>query len=272
MLFLDIESDHPAPFAEPNPFEDRAVSICLIETSTRWIETDFADPAKRSRLIHPGSPLTRSEIHGITDEQLVGAPSFGAIAKNLHQLISYHEVIVTFNGIRYDVPLLWSEFDRAGIEWDTARHKMVDLATLWQKAEPRKLSNAVQRFLGREHEGAHTAEADTGVLVDLLPRFLDLATEAGIITEGAPLDEVAKVCGRTIQIRGDECDIADLGGHLAWDDDGNLVFTMQRARGVAVSDDPGLANWLLRQSHVGADTKRLVRETLDFGQPERKTA
>lgn len=269
MIFLDIESDHPIPFAEPDPFTDRAVSICLIETGTRWIESDFAEPAQRSRLINPGFSLNRSEIHGITDEQIKDAPRFAAIAKDLHALVSRHEVIVTFNGIRYDVPLLWSEFDRAGIEWDTAKHKMVDLSVLWRKAEQRSLSDAVQRFLAREHEGAHTAEADTGALVDLLPHFLGLAAEAGIITEGAPLDEVAALCKPTIKIRGDECEIADLGGNLAWDD-GRLVFTMRRAKGVAVEDDPGLGAWMLRQEFVPPDAKRMIRQAIDQEQPQRR--
>lgn len=269
MIFLDIESDNPVPGAEPDAFQDRAVSIALVEISSPWIQSDFAEPRVRTRTLNPGFPLTRTEIHGIRDENVKDAPIFRAVAANLMSIISQHEALITFNGNRYDIPLLWCEFDRAGIEWDTSRHKSIDLATLWQKAEPRTLSDAVKRMLGREHSDAHTAEGDAGVLVELLPKFLDLCIGAGLISETAPLEEVAHLSRRTVKIGGEELETADLGGQLAWRDD-RLVYTAKKNRGVEVVNDPGYGLWMLRQDFVGKDAKQLLKATLEGAQPERR--
>lgn len=269
MIFLDIESDNPVPGAEPDAFQDRAVSIAIVRTSTPWIQSDFATPSIHKKLISVDFPLNRTEVHGLTNGDLYGQPRFAQIARSLHGIISEHEVIVTFNGNRYDIPLLWSEFDRAGIEWDTGRHKSIDLAALWQKAEPRTLSDAVKRMLGREHADAHTAEGDAGVLVELLPKFLDLCIGAGLISETAPLEEVAHLSRRTVKIGGEELETADLGGQLAWRDD-RLVYTAKKVRGVEVVNDAGYGWWMLKQDFVGKDAKQLLKATLEGAQPERR--
>lgn len=266
MIYLDIEADNPNWSAEPDPMTDRAVSICLVEVASLWLDSDFAEPRSRSRLVNPGFALTRTDIHGITSDHVKECPSFRNVAQDLIGIVAKHEVIVTYNGNRYDVPLLWCEFNRSGIEWDTGEHKFIDLAALWAKAEPRKLGDAVKRFLGRDHEGAHTAEADAGVLGELLPKMLDLAVASGVVPEGANLEEVEKLCRRTVKIARQEWPIADLGGHLAWMEN-ELVYTAHRVRGVSVLDDAGFGSWLLRQDFVGPDTKRIIKRTLQEGQP-----
>jgi DNA polymerase-3 subunit epsilon len=82
-----------------------------------------------------------------------------------------------FNQIAYDVPLWLAECRRHGITFDMAGRRQVDVKVLFNVCEkgwdrflmgPRNLSAAVRHYCGREHEGAHGAEADTNATIDVL--------------------------------------------------------------------------------------------------------
>jgi DNA polymerase-3 subunit epsilon len=85
--------------------------------------------------------------------------------------------IAGFNQIAYDIPLWLAECKRHGIEFDMKGRRQVDVRVLFNVCEkgwdrflmgPRNLSAAVRHYCGREHEGAHSAEADTQATVDVL--------------------------------------------------------------------------------------------------------
>ena len=71
IIALDIETDVKVP-AWPDPNQDRIVSIALVSQG-----------APKERLVNPGFPLTRTDVHGITDDQVRLAPPFRAIARSL---------------------------------------------------------------------------------------------------------------------------------------------------------------------------------------------
>lgn len=245
MIFLDIEADNPDPRAEPDPVADSIVSIAVV-----------GQGFSRERFVNPGFALTRSTIHGITDEQVVAEPKFSAIARGLLEVIE-GQTICTYNGARYDVPLLWEEFERARIPWNIGRNRFIDLAILWRKMEPRSLADAVRRFAGREHQDAHTALADAEVLTEVLfgmRRAFGLAdADDGKLTE---------LTTPTMKIGGEDLPLVDLGGILARREDGEVVYTHKKNRGVVVSEDPGYGFWLLRQHFVNSETKHLLRTLL----------
>ncbi|MBL8748641.1 MAG: 3'-5' exonuclease [Planctomycetes bacterium] len=85
--------------------------------------------------------------------------------------------IAGFNQIAYDIPLWLAECKRHGIAFDMKGRHQVDVKVLFNVCEkawdrflmgPRNLSAAVRHYCGREHEGAHSAEADTQATVDVL--------------------------------------------------------------------------------------------------------
>ncbi len=85
--------------------------------------------------------------------------------------------IAGFNQIAYDIPLWLAECKRHGIAFDMKGRQQVDVKVLFNVCEkawdrflmgPRNLSAAVRHYCGREHEGAHSAEADTQATVDVL--------------------------------------------------------------------------------------------------------
>jgi len=82
-----------------------------------------------------------------------------------------------FNQIAFDIPLWLAECKRHGISFEMKGRRQVDVKVLFNVCEkgwdrflmgPRNLSAAVRHYCGREHEGAHSAEADTQATVDVL--------------------------------------------------------------------------------------------------------
>lgn len=255
MIYLDLETDNPVAGAEPDPVTDRIISIGIYESISRqrFIDPDF-------------TRLTRTEIHGITPEMLADAPTFRVVARSLHGSLAKHTQIVTYNGLRYDIPLLYEEFNRAGIEWDTEAHEFIDLAACWVKMEPRKLTDAVRRFAGYEHVDAHSALADARVLVDVMEgmrKSWGAYRPEQADEDPLAIDPLISASFRTVMCGGKELPLADLNGTTARDENGRLVFATKRNRGVAVLDDPGYAHWLLRQSFVGAHARRVIEEELE---------
>lgn len=265
MIYLDLETDNPVAGAEPDPVTDRIISIGIYESPVMH----------RYRLIDPGhDPLMRSDIHGIESADLSAAPHFRDIARSLHGALVKHKQIVTYNGNRYDIPLLYEEFNRAGIgiEWDTSAHELIDLAAAWTKMEPRKLTDAVRRFAGYEHVDAHSALADARVLVDVMEgmrKSWGAYRPEQADEDPLAIDPLISASFRTVMCGGKELPLADLNGTTARDENGRLVFATKRNRGVAVADDPGYASWLLRQSFLGAHARRVIEEER-FEQDSRK--
>ena len=113
--------------------KDRIVEICVIKTGN--------DP--KTYRFNPGMtiPKEASDVHGITNEMVANEPTFKQRAKSLYEYIK-GEDILGFNSNSYDVPLLYREFERAGIIWDYSQNRFFDAGNLFKIFEPRTLEAA----------------------------------------------------------------------------------------------------------------------------------
>lgn len=267
LVFLDLEADGPG---DPDPNNDRIVQLgmCIVRPGG-WDE-----PVLVSKLVNPGMdnlPLRRSEIHGITSEAVVSEPGFRQL---LTALLNYlHGAdIATFNGSNYDIPLLDAEINRV-LMWervtkgrarfdfyDWTQHRHIDVAALWRKMEPRKLADAIDRFVGvRPAEKLHDAAVDSRATADVLRGMA--RHFAGACPES--VEDLAKLTARTFTIKGKDLPCIDLAGTMVRDEDGSALYTAKRVRGVRLADDNGYAEWMLRNDFP-EETKRLIRSEL-FG-------
>lgn len=241
LISLDLESDGPG---DPDPATDRIVSFGL----------RIGDETKRV-IVDPWMQLQRTDIHGITQEQVNSAHPFQFYARMLHRKLIGVDLL-TYNGHRYDVPLLWHEFARCGINWDYRAHRHVDLLALWRKIEPRTLSDAVRKFLNKDHNGAHDAGEDATATAELLPA---MTRHFGLDLD---IDKLAELCRHTIKIDGVECEPMDLAGTIARRPDGVVVFTHRRVRGKPIASDLGYAAWMLK-SDFSPETKAQLEAALE---------
>ena len=183
---------------------------------------------------NPGFPMSQEviDIHGITDERVANCPPFsnhaGAILDEIRGA-----VLVGFNLWRFDLPILWEEFNRAGLLWNWKDNVIIDVGNIFKLREPRTLEAAVQFYLSRPHEDAHSAWADAvataEVLAGQIQKYPDLQTmsETGL-SDASRMEQNV-----------------DLAGKIVRNKDGEPVFAFGKSKGVRVVDDLGFANWIL---------------------------
>lgn len=157
LVFFDLET------TGIDPARDKIVEICVLR-----VEPDGSRES-RTRRINPGRPIppAASAVHGIRDEDVATEPAFRQIARGLLDFLRGAD-LAGFNVARFDLPLLDREFRDAGLDLELSDRRVVDAMTIYHRKERRDLSAAVRFYLDREHEGAHTAEADVTATEEIL--------------------------------------------------------------------------------------------------------
>lgn len=144
----------------------------IIEISILKIFPDGTREIKTRRL-NPEQPIPRqaTAVHGIKLKDVANQPTFRQIAKGLIAYLADCD-LCTYNGKRFDVPMLAKEFARVQLDFPTADVHHVDVFELYKllhpEKKPRTLSAAVAHYLERSHEQAHAAEADTIATFEVL--------------------------------------------------------------------------------------------------------
>lgn len=247
LAVLDLETTGTSPHL------DRIVEIAVIK-----ILPDGRSET-RSRRVNPGMPIPpeATAVHGIRDLDVVGEPPFHQIAASLAEFLAGCD-LAGFNLVKFDLPLLRREFERAGMELSLAGRRVIDAKTIYHLKEPRDLSAAHQLYCGKALADAHTAVADAraayDVLVGQLRRYPDLPRS---------LDELHRLCNPV--------DVVDAEGKLVWQGD-EAVFSFGKMRGRALravlAEDRGYLQYMA-EGDFPADFKRILTAALQGRLPQR---
>lgn len=212
----------------PNPENARIVSIAM-----RVHKPDGQVRPFKS-LINPGCPIPEesSKVHGITNDivktgcafcwkeaaqhphedcpEFKRTPAFRELADGILKGFKNAD-FGGYNIKQFDLPVIQNEFRRINLSFDYSQALVIDGFRLWQKLEPRTLTDAVKRWVGREMKaGAHDAMVDTVESEAVLLAQLDYNTTP------KTLEEIHKLCfprhpswvdseGKFIFINGEAC-------------------------------------------------------------------
>lgn len=250
IIFLDFEG------TGPDPIYDRIVEACFHIMPDALDDVMSVEGETWAFRVNPGIPIPAeaTAVHGISDADIADAPPFAAYAADVQRLIDGN-VLCGYNIRRYDSLILDAELQRAG-QPGLARdpdgricQRELDLFSLWQKEEPRNLATAATRFGGVDLENAHSAEADTLVLPDVLSGMMGAFGLGGLTLN--------QLCERCIPDGA-----VDRDGKFTRRDDGVVLYNFGNKRGTPVADDPGLARWMLGKD-FSAETKAVARRLLE---------
>lgn len=240
--------------------KDRIVQLAMIKV--------FADGRaleERCRLVNPGIPIPAeaSEVHGITDDKVKNEPTFSKLAKGIRGFIGDSD-LATYNGNRFDIPLLMEEFERANLPLDMTGRMTVDAQRIFHKMEPRNLSAAFRFYTGEKMEGAHDAGVDTRatlkVLLGQIKKYdgIDLEDKDGAIIK-APIKN-------NIKALHDFCtdpNELDFQGKVKLNAAGVAVLTFGKFQGMPVGEslhfDHKYYNWIMGGDFT-VDTKRVIEK------------
>ncbi len=250
LVFFDLET------TGTDPASDRIVEISAVKVAPGG-ERDA-----RLRRINPERPIPpeATAVHGIGDDDVRDAPPFRAVARGLLDFLGDAD-LAGFNVLRFDLPLLERELADCGMDLRTAERHVVDAMAIFHRMEPRDLTAALKFYLGREHAGAHSAEADVLATVDVLAaqleRYPDLPDSVAALHDW----QIRKPPGAV-----------DRFGKFVWKD-GEAAFTFGKHAGRTLrevaAEAPDYLQWILK-ADFPSDARALVRDALrgTFPRPE----
>lgn len=168
IAFIDTET------TGRDPLNDRLIEVGVV------LGYGHGELRSKSWLINPGRPIPpeTTAVHGIKDEDVVGAPSFADVAHEILEFLG--KAIPAAYNAEFDRRFLMAELERAGIRPDDpppAIRREVDwidpltfARELYKHEESRALGEMAAR-LGIELVNAHRATADAEAALRVLYAF-----------------------------------------------------------------------------------------------------
>lgn len=203
-------------------------------------------------MYNPKMPISAhaTAVHKITDEMVSNCPEFSEDAKKLKKIFE-DSVLIVYNGLKFDIPMLLAEFERAGITLDLSG-EVIDVMLLETTLNPRTLSAVYKRYTDEDLEDAHDATADVEATRTVLKHQM-----LAIKNRKLDKNEIMKTCG--VPEGG-----ADFFGKLKYLDDGRLAFNFGKHKDLAIllnDDTKQYANWILTQNFP-TQVKKLLQDEL----------
>ncbi|MDF2455919.1 MAG: polymerase epsilon subunit [Cytophagaceae bacterium] len=256
LAFFDLET------TGINITTDRILEISIVKVLPGNNEVEI-----KTERINPMMPipLESSLIHGIYEKDIADKPAFKDLAHVFNNFLKGCD-LAGFNILKFDVPVLQEEFNRAGIDFDLHGRRMVDAQKIFHMMEPRTLSAAYKFYCNKNLDNAHSAEADT------------LATYEVLKAQVAKYDNLSikdKKGNDHIPVKNDvQClhdlsagNMVDLAGRMAYNDQAQVVFNFGKYKGVLVSDvfkkDPSYYDWMMKGDFPIDTKKRLTAIKLE---------
>jgi len=246
LVFIDLEA------TGVDRENDRIVEIAILKV--------FPDGTKenKTKRVNPTIPIppAATEIHRISDEDVKDCPKFSQIAVNLHEYIKGCD-LAGFNSNAYDIPMLFNEFIRCGINLDYKSVNLIDVGNIFKINEPRTLTAGYKFYCGKDLEDAHSAEADIN------------ATYEVFMAQLSKYPELPKTLEELAIYSNFDRRILDLSGKFCEDADGNILLNFGKYRGEKALDHLDFIEWMLYKADFPADTNKVCEQLLQeaYGGP-----
>ena len=230
-------------------------------------------------LVNPEKPIPSeiSALTGISDADVANAKTFKQLSSELEAKFKGCD-FAGFNSNHFDIPLLAEEFLRAGIDFDFAKCRLIDVQTIFHKMERRNLAAAYKFYCGRKMEedfAAHRADQDTEATYRVLQGELDrynpltaetpdraLPNDMDYLAEFSKTNNYVDFAGRIIWK-----EMVDAKNETIKDKDGKTlmheVFNFGKYKGWDVAEvlkrDPGYYSWMLSSDFTNNTKQVLTR-------------
>ena len=211
------------------------------------------DRESKQRIINPTIPIPKeaSDVHHITDEVVKDCPVFAKLAKALFNIFNGCD-IAGYNSDRFDIPLLYNEFARCGLEWNVKDAQRIDVFTFYKKLNPNDLSSVYHRVTGKILTNAHDAGADIEATIEVFDALVDKS-------EGI-FETVEDVTAFTSDGR----EMFDLACKF-YVEDGVIKWSFGKFKDQDVNVDRSYLDWFMKQPSSPSETKKRVLDAIVNG-------
>lgn len=223
---------------------DKIVQIAILRVETGGTKRSL------ERLINPKIPipLQAIQVHGISDQDVAGKPSFENVAEEILSWLSDCD-LAGYNILGFDLPLIKEEFQRCQITFPSPDTKIVDVMKIFMKKEQRTLKDAYRFYCNKNLKDAHNAVADVEATYEILLGQLDMYSDLGNSVE--ELHDFTCPKG-----------MIDLAEKLIRNEKGEILFNFGKNKGRPVLSDPSYIQWMLK-GDFPEETKNWLKKILD---------
>ncbi len=181
---------------------------------------------------NPQMPIPKgaSDVHGITDDMVKYEPIFSQYAAKIHGAIA-NKVIGGFNSNHFDVPLLFNEFQRCGINWDWKSSRFIDVGNIFKIKERRTLEAASLFYLDKPLDNAHSAEADVICTAEV---FFEQMKRYEL---GNDVEAIELMCNYDKKV-------VDLNRYFALDENNEIILNFGKHKGQLAKDNKSYITWM----------------------------
>jgi len=250
IAFIDIET------TGMNPRQDRIVELCIIKVHPDGREEIL------SSVINPAMqiPIESTQVHGITNEDVKGKPTFNEFAKQLINFIDNCDL--GGFGTKFDLSFLESEFKRAGVIYSEEGRQVIDVQRIFHTLEPRDLNAAHLKYCGKNLKKSHRADIDVRATMDVL--------EAQLNQHDILPRDVANLCEfynpkNPLWIDGD--------GKLIWFEGKAVINFGNKYKGKTLEfvskTDPSYLQWMIN-TDFSTKVKEIAKSAINGKFPEQK--
>ena len=212
------------------------------------------DEQYRSELVNPGVAISpgATEVHGLSDQDVVNAPSFKSYARGLASHLEGCD-LAGFGIETFSLPLLMEEFKRALVPFSIDGRAVIDSMAIFHRIEPRDLTAAHKRFVGQELPKRQDAEA----LIKAKVAILEGELEANPAIPRRP-DMLEN------WVRQVDQNAIDRSGRFTWSNDGQALVNFGRYSGRPLADvaeeAPDYLEWIGANERFDQTTRDIALE------------
>lgn len=256
LIFFDLEA------TGLNVIRDRIVQIALIKYAKKG-----GEPEELSMLINPGIPISEEAmgVHGITPKDVANKPTFPQVAQKIYDFIGDAD-LAGYNSNRFDVPMLLEEFDRAGLDFDLSKRRLIDMQRIFYKMEPRNLRAALKFYAGQEMENAHDALADVRATIAVFEGQLEHYKDQDHVDDDGNV--TPRPLSGGVKAIHDFCNdlrYLDATQRLKLDENNEVVFAFGKYQNKSAKEvlreDPNYFNWMLNKE-FSVQVKQILRQLM----------
>ena len=250
---IPLQTDRPIAFFDiestgTNVRSDRIIDLAIVKLHPDGRREEHTFRVNPERPIPPEA----SKVHGIYDKDVAGCPTFKQVAAQVAKLFEGCD-LGGYNILRFDIPMLCEEFNRAGVPFGADGRRVVDPQRIFHQREPRDLTAALNFYCGEEHLGAHGALDDVVATIQVLEgqfkKYEDLPKD---------INQLSNYCNPR------DPSWADSTGKLKWVA-GELTINFGKKQGSKLRDlaakDTSYLRWIL-DSNFPRDVTDIVSNAL----------
>ena len=229
--------------------KDRIVQIAIIKILPNGSKKNL------NLVVNPEMVIPQEviEIHGITNERALQAPTFKQLAPEIINFIG-ESGLAGFNSNKFDIPVLAEEFLRVDAKFDLSQRAFIDVQNIFHKMEQRTLVAAYKFYCGKTLENAHDAMYDTIATWEVLEKQIE---KYELNTNVEALADLSRAGNHKI---------LDMAGRIALNENDEVIYNFGKHKGKTIEKiaktEPGYYGWML-EADFPLYTKSILRKSME---------